>query len=132
MRRLLLAAAVLLALALPVGSGASLIVGRNAQKPILQVDATGHALISFTSEGKAQHVMVWGAVNALPPTRGKEQTAFKVDYSGGYHALKIAGYYKTIKNVCKPYTGPKLGAPVSGLAFTQRRASQPRLNECKT
>src|SRR5262245_47798488 len=106
MKRLLLPAAVLLVLlAMPAPAGASLIVGRNAQKPILQVDAQGHALVSYVSEGKPQHVLVWGAVDALPPTRGKEQTAFKVDYSGGYSALKIAGYYNKIKNVCKPYAG---------------------------
>src|SRR5262252_9009082 len=109
MKRLFLPAAVLLVvLAAPATAGASLIVGRDAQKPILQVDAQGHALISYVSGGKPAHVLVWGAVNALPPTRGKVQTAFKVDYSGGYSALKKLGYYKTIKNVCKPYTGPKL------------------------
>ena len=57
--------------------------------------------------------MVWGAVNALPPTRGKQQVAFKVDFSGGF-AIHKSGYWKTIKNVCKPYTGPALAWYVTG------------------
>jgi hypothetical protein len=95
-------------------SSASLIVGRNPQHPTLQLDSTGHALVSFTSDGKPQHILVWGAINGMPPTRGRQQVAFQVDYSGGYGALKISNYYKTIKNVCKPYTGPPLAWYVPG------------------
>ena len=118
MKRLFLPAVLLVALAAPAASNASLIVGRNATQVKLQVDAQGYALVSYVSEGKPQHVLVWGAVNALPPTRGKEQVAFKIDYSGGYSALKKLAYYKTIKSVCKPYTGPKLAWYVPGSGCT--------------
>jgi hypothetical protein len=53
---------------------------------------------------------VGNAVNALPPTRGGHQVAFKLDYSGGwglYHKL----VWKTLKNVCRAYTGPNLHWP---------------------
>jgi hypothetical protein len=112
---LVLIAAAELALAGP--AGASFIVGRNPQHPTLQVDSAGRALISFSVAGKPQHVLVWGAVNALPPTRGRTQVAFKVDFSGGY-ALHMSNYYKTIKNVCKPYTGPPLAWYVPGSGCT--------------
>jgi hypothetical protein len=120
MRRLILAAAAvsgLVQLALAAPAGATFIVGRNPVHPTLQVDSTGHAIVSFTSGGKAQHIMVWGAVNALPPTRGKQQTAFKVDFSGGF-AIHKSGYWKTIENVCKPYTGPALAWYVKGSGCT--------------
>lgn len=100
-------------LALASPAAASFIVGRNPSHPILQVDATGHALISFSAQGKEQHVLVWGAVNASPPTRGANQVAFKVDFSGGF-AIHKSSYYKTIKNVCRPYTGPALPFYVTG------------------
>ena len=102
-----------LELGLPGTASATFIVGRNPQHPTLQVDSTGHALISFTSGGQPQHILVWGAVNALVPTRDKTQVSFKVDFSGG-SAIHESGYYKTIKSVCKPYTGPKLPWYVPG------------------
>ena len=115
MRRALLTAFLAVSALVAAGpASASLIVGRNPQHPILQVDSTGHALVSFTDGGKQEHILVWGAINASAPVRGKEQVAFQVDYSGGYKALKKAGYYKTIKSVCKPYTGPKLAWFVTG------------------
>jgi hypothetical protein len=114
-RRLVLLTLVAAALAqLAVArANATFIVGRNPQHPKLQVDSTGHAIVSFTSGGKAQHIMVWDAVNAVPPKRGGQQVAFKVDFSGGF-AIHKSGYWKTIKNVCKPYTGPKLAWYVAG------------------
>ena len=97
----------LAALAAPPAFG-SYLVDRNAKSVKLQVDSGGHALVSYIATGAQKHVLIWGAVNALPPTKGKPQVSFKVDYSGGYKALRKANYFKTIKNVCRPYTGPKL------------------------
>jgi hypothetical protein len=100
-----IAAAVSLAVSGP--AAATFIVARNPKAPTLEVDSSGRALITFTAAGKVQHVLVWGAVNALPPTRGKPQIAFRVDFSGGY-GIKKPGYWKTFKNVCRPYSGPRL------------------------
>ena len=86
------------------------LITRDAGTPTLKVDAKGYALVSYTEKGKAKRLVVWGAVNALPPKAGGQQTAFKLDYSGGFKALKNASYYKTIKNVCSAerYDGPTL------------------------
>jgi hypothetical protein len=54
----------------------------------LGVNDKGQALISYTSGGKKVEVIAWGAVNALPPTRGGNQLAFQLDYSGGYTLFK--------------------------------------------
>jgi hypothetical protein len=94
-------------LATPPAFG-SYLVDRNAKSVKLQVDSGGHALVSYVASGAQKHVLVWGAVDALPPTHGKPQVAFKVDYSGGWKALHKPNYFKTIKNVCRPYKGPKL------------------------
>jgi hypothetical protein len=110
-----LAAASQLALAGP--ARATLIVGRNPANPTLRVDSAGRALITFRAGGKPQRVLVWGAVNALPPTRGRTQTAFKIDFSGGYGIGK-PGYWRTFKNVCRPYTGPALAWYVKGSGCT--------------
>jgi len=110
-----LSALVQLAVSRP--AGATFIVGRNPQHPTLQVDSTGHAMVTFTSAGVTQHILLWGAVNALPPTRGRQQVAFQVDFSGG-SAIHKSGYWKTFKNVCKPYTGPALAWYVAGSGCT--------------
>jgi hypothetical protein len=87
---------------------ASYIVDRNTSKVRLQVDKANRALVTYRAAGQLRHVLVYGAMNAVPPTAGQHQTAFKVDYAGGWKALHNANYFKTIKNVCKKYKGPKL------------------------
>jgi hypothetical protein len=69
-----------------------------------------------------QHVLVWGAVNARPPTPGRTQVAFNVDFSGG-HGLRVngkrmTGYWMTFRNVCRPYRGPDLAWYVKGSGCT--------------
>ena len=114
MRKLLLTGVVVLTTLVSAGPGtATYIVGRNAVHPTLQVDANGYALVTYTSGGTTQHILLWGAVNAQAPSPGKSQTAFKVDFSGG-SAIHKPGYWKTFKNVCKPYTGPALAWYVPG------------------
>jgi hypothetical protein len=52
-------------------------------------------------------VLLWGAINALPPTPGGHQVKLKVDYSGGwgtYHTL----YWKHFVGSCGRYDGPAL------------------------
>jgi len=84
MRRIL----VLLALASAVyapGAGASQIISTSSVSGLkLGVDNRGEALLTYTSKGKLVHVLAWGAINAIPPTRGVDQVAFKLDYSGGF------------------------------------------------
>lgn len=120
MKKLLVLAVIasgLVQLTLAGTAAASFIVGRNPVHPTLQVDSTGHAMITFTSGGQVQHILVWGAENAKPPASSGQQTAFKVDFSGG-SAIHQSGYWKTIKSVCKPYTGPALAWYVKGSGCT--------------
>jgi hypothetical protein len=108
--RLLTLVAVLVALAGADSAQGTYLVSRSPERATLQVDATGHALASYTEHGKVKRVLVWGAVNALPPKAGARQVEFRVDYSGGWRALRKPNYYKTIRNVCSAarYDGPKL------------------------
>jgi hypothetical protein len=96
-----------LALVSATAAGASQLVTRNAGHPRLAVNAKGEALVTYTEKGATRRVLVWGAKNALPPTQGRHQVSFKLDYSGGWttHHTK---YWKTFRNVCLPYTGPAL------------------------
>ena len=100
-------AAVAVPLIAPGVASASEIITRNASNVKLQVDNKGQALISYDAEGKHANVLVWGAVNAIHPTPGREQVAFKVDYSGGYGTYKKP-VWKTFKNACGAYDGPEL------------------------
>jgi len=95
------------ALLLPAGANASELIDRNAGGSKLQVNAGGQALVSYTARGKRWNVLAWGAVNALPSTPGKRQLEFKIDYSGGWGTYK-KDVWKTFRNACRPYTGPKL------------------------
>ena len=85
----------------------------NAANVRIKVDASGHAVVYYTRRGVPYHPVVWGAVNARPPSRTVPQVKFKIDYSGGFMRL---GYplWRTIKNRCRPYDGPRLPWFVTG------------------
>jgi hypothetical protein len=105
---LLLAAAGMVAAA----ANASQLVDRNAQGVRLAVNAKGEAMVTYTAGGKVKHVLAWGAVNAIAPTRSGVQTAFTLDYAGGwgkYHKL----YWKTFGSACGAYDGPPLAWKVA-------------------
>jgi hypothetical protein len=107
LRRTSLLLALLLTAAFAASANASDLIDRNATGVKLAVDSKGEALLTYTASGKLKHVLAWGAVNALAPTRGRTQTSFKLDYSGGYGTYK-QDYWKTFKNACKAYDGPAL------------------------
>jgi hypothetical protein len=79
----------------------------NASNVTLKVDNSGHAVVSWTRGGVRRNAAVWGAINARHPHPSIPQVKFKIDYSGGYKKL---GYplWKTIRNRCRPYDGPRL------------------------
>jgi hypothetical protein len=106
-----LLAALVAALALPAAASASAIFGdRDVQSPALAVNAKGIALVTYkTKAGAPRHVLVWGAVNAVPnQTVGPTQQKFQLDYSGGWKSQKNAKYWQAFKNVCKKYSGPSI------------------------
>jgi hypothetical protein len=94
------------AVAAPTASSSQLI-DRNAADVKLAVNTKGEALLTYKVAGKEKHVLAWDALNAIAPTRGRAQVAFKLDYAGGwgkYHR----DYWKTFKSACAAYDGPEL------------------------
>lgn len=87
---------------------ASQLLARDATHVTLEVDAKGEALVTYTAGATVRHVLVWGAINALPPSPSTPQVKFRVDYSGGWGAYRDASYWKQFADECRPYTGPRL------------------------
>ena len=96
----------MLLLALPGVASAAQLVDRDATGVKIAVNAKGQALVTYRKpSGLVRHVLVWGAINAIPPQEGAHQAKFKLDYSGGwgtYHTL----YWKTFGSTCGRYDGP--------------------------
>ena len=83
-------------------------VDADATDVSLQVNARGEALVSYTRPGgRIRRVLVWGAVNALPPDPNRPQVRFRLDYSGGWkkYGRQI---WRSFPNRCRPYDGPAL------------------------
>ena len=89
-------------------ANASEIIDRNAQSIRLGVDASGHALVTYTVGGRVMHVRAWGAVDARQPTTGRPQVRFRKDYSGRD--------WTSFRNQCRAYDGPKLAFQVAACA----------------
>ena len=107
LRMLVAAGALAVAGVLVQGAGASQLVDRNARDVSLAVNARGEALITYRDSGGVHHVLAWGAVNAIAPTRARTQVAFRLDYSGGYGTYHRT-YWETFGHGCGRYDGPAL------------------------
>ena len=103
----LLALVVLLAAA---PAEASQLIDRNATEVSLKADAFGHAVVSYTVDGRVRHVIAWGALNAktVPAQLGVPQERFRLDYSGGWGYAHDSNAWQTIPDSCTPYDGPAL------------------------
>ena len=113
-----LVAAVALAVLVPgTARPTNIASDRDAQNPTLKVNASGVALVEYTTRaGLRRHLLAWGAINGVahqtdPPAA---QARFSFDYSGGWKSRKNARYWQTFKNACKPYDGPVLPYYVAG------------------
>jgi hypothetical protein len=85
----------------------------NVQDATLHVNAKGEALVTYHQQnGTLRHVLVWGAVNANPPSETTPQVRFKYDYAGGYGKYRNPRYWKTITR-CGAYDGPALAMLVA-------------------
>ena len=110
MRRALVVLAVLsaaVAAAVAPTAGASQLIDRNTQSVKLAVNGRGEAMLTYRAAGRLRHVLAWGAVNAIAPTRSRPQVAFKLDYAGDWGKYR-RDYWKTFSNACAAYDGPKL------------------------
>lgn len=86
--------------ALATPAHASQLIARDARSVRLAVDAQGRALVSYHSRGSTHHVLAWGAVNAIAPTRARAQVELHVDYSGGW-ASSGRAVWKSFRNSCR-------------------------------
>jgi hypothetical protein len=107
LRKALFTAAVLAAALLAQSASASQLIDRNAGGVKLAVNRKGEALVTYTASGKLKHVLAWGGVNAIAPTRGRAQVALQLDYAGGWGKYRSL-YWKTFSGSCLPYDGPAL------------------------
>ncbi|HET7129361.1 MAG TPA: hypothetical protein VFJ93_09845 [Gaiellaceae bacterium] len=99
--------AMVIGLLLPSPGGASQLIDRNAKGVRLTVNAKGEALVSYRTGSNSRHVLAWGAINAIPPTRSRPQVAFKLDYAGGWGKYHRP-YWRSVDGSCRPYDGPPL------------------------
>jgi hypothetical protein len=111
--RLALIAVAAASVAVPATASASEIIDRNASNISLKVAANGQALVSYNARGKRWNVLAWGAKNAIHSTPSRPQVKFRLDYSGGYGTYK-RDVWKTFKDACRAYDGPKLQWFVAG------------------
>ena len=99
--------AVVAGLALAGTASAAQLIDRDAVGLRLSVNSKGEALLTYRKGGATKHVLVWGAINALPPTTDAKQAAFHVDYAGGWGKYRTL-YWQHFQNTCGKYDGPAL------------------------
>ena len=104
----------------PGVASASQLIARNTSTERLAVSADGKALLTYHGQGRLERVLVWGALNASPPTHSRAATEFDVDYSGGRGKFGRP-VWKTLRDTCRPYRGPAL--PFVVTACTARDGS---------
>jgi hypothetical protein len=112
LRRVSTLLVVLLAACFAATANASQLIDRNASDVKLAIDSKGEALITYTDGGTVKHVLAWGAVNAIAPTRDRQQVEFKLDYAGGWGKYHTT-YWKTFNGTCGAYDGPPLAWEVT-------------------
>jgi hypothetical protein len=80
---------------------------RLATDARLAVNARGEALVTYRASGRIRRVLVWGAVDARAPSADVRQVRFHYDYGGGWGKYRRA-VWRTFRDVCGPYSGPRL------------------------
>jgi hypothetical protein len=113
MRSVLVAIAIAVALAAAPSAFASDRVGLNASHVALAVSKDGkRALVTYHAGATTKHVLVWGAINALPPSETVPQVRFKLDFTGGW---KTYGHtvWQHFGNACRRYDGPALAGALA-------------------
>jgi hypothetical protein len=86
----------------------------DASRVRLAVSADGKlAVVSYRQAGRARHALVWGAVDALPPSETVPQTRFTIDWTGGWATHHDAQWWRRVGNHCARYDGPPLASLVA-------------------
>ena len=113
-RLLLVPAAVAAFLVATPTASATKLLSRNTNNVAIKVDGKGRAVVYFTTGGRRYHPLVWGAINARPSSAyPTPQRTFKIDWSGGWGSFGHS-IWKTIRNRCRRYDGPRLPLFVAG------------------
>jgi hypothetical protein len=84
----------------------SQLFARDVTAAKLAVNASGKALLTYKLQGATRHMLVSGAVNALPPSLTTPQVKFDMRLLGPRGKDKKV--WARFKNKCKPYDGPTL------------------------
>jgi len=78
---------VLLACLVTAGeASAAQLIDRNASDVKIAVNTKGEMLLTYRTDGAVKHVLVWGAVNALPPAEGTAK-AERLLYEGSNRSV---------------------------------------------
>ena len=86
----------------------------NASRVTLAVSADGTtAVVAYRSGGTVHHALVWGAVDALPPSQTVPQVRFKIDWTGGWATHRNGRWWQRLGNHCGAYDGRQLVALVA-------------------
>jgi hypothetical protein len=105
--RIVVVFAAALALA-PIAQASQSFGDSNLTNVSLAVNASGKALVTYQrQDGSPRQVLVWGAINARPPSPDLPQVAFRFDYSGGVESLGHLASRRFV-NTCGSYDGPAL------------------------
>jgi len=115
MRGVAVIAVTLAALVSAGTADASQLIDRGATGIKLAVNTKGEALLTYRVNGSTRRVLAWGAVDARQPTSAKPQVRFRKDYAGGWGKYRTQ-YWRTLRNACGKYTGPKLAFLVTACA----------------
>jgi hypothetical protein len=108
MKRFLVAVATAAALLLAADAAASDRVALNASHLRIAVSKNGkQAMLTYLQDGKTRHALVWGALNALPPSETVPQVRFKIDWTGGWETYGHT-IWQHFGNACRAYDGPAL------------------------
>jgi hypothetical protein len=84
-------------------AGVKLAVGRDGKT----------AIVTYSANGRLRHALVWGAIDALPPSQTVPQVRFKIDWTGGWASHRDPRYWRKLGNACRAYDGPQLAQLVA-------------------
>jgi hypothetical protein len=105
--RIVLVLAAALALA-PVAQASQSLGDSNLRNVSLAVGANGKALVTYEREdGSVRQVLVWGAINALPPSPTVPQVSFHLAATRPVENLAHLSARRFV-NTCGAYDGPPL------------------------
>ena len=88
------------------------------------MNANGKALLTYRREdGRIRNVLVWGAINARPPSQDAPQVAFRLRLLGRLAQPRPLRSADGSWTAARPYDGPPLAVPRHGVQGARRHAT---------